>query len=164
MISCLLARLMSKFKLPSHFRDERKEVVSMFDFYHRAMEKYDKLTEVFNGPLDGADLILAVHKFRDLMSSYKDLTGSELLDWLTLYAISCQSDVLHDKVSASLEVACSIRFVDRQTLFNQMMSSGVLPEVSGGSSDILDSVGAKELISSNCSALALKSVCNFVVS
>ena len=106
--SNILARLMSKFKLPSHFRDERKEVVSMFDFYHRAMEKYDKLTEVFNGPLDGADLIRVVHKFRDLMSSYKDLTGSELPDWLTLYAISCQSDVLHDKVSASLEVACSI--------------------------------------------------------
>jgi hypothetical protein len=162
--SNILARLMSKFKLPSIYKDERHEVASVIDLYHRSVRKYDKLADVFNGSLDGADLILAVQKFRDLMESYKEGIGPELLDWLTLYAVSCQSDVLHDKVAASLEVACSIRFVDRQTVFNEMMSSGVLPEVSTKQTDILHTVGAKELIASNCSTLALKSVCNFVVS
>ena len=161
--SNILARLMSKFKLPSQFKDERHEVASVVDLYHRAVKKYDKLADVFNGSLDGADLILAVQKFRDLITSYKVEIGSELLDWLTLYAISSQSEVLHDKVSASLEVACSIRFVDRQTMFNDMRLTGVLPEVVGRQTDILDTVGAKELIASSCSALAMKSVCNFVV-
>ena len=96
-------------------------------------------------------------------TSYKVEIGSELLDWLTLYAISSQSEVLHDKVSASLEVACSIRFVDRQTMFNDMRLTGVLLEIVGRQTDILDTVGAKELIASSCSALAMKSVCNFVV-
>ena len=67
--------------------------------------------------------------------------------------------VLFDKVSASLEVACSVKLMDRQTLFNQIMSSGVHPSV-GPHTGILDSVGAKEMFLPRSSALALKSICN----
>ena len=50
------------------------------------------------------------------------------------------------------------------TLFNEMMASGVLPEVANDLPDIFDSIGATELHSGGSSCLALKSVCNFVVS
>ena len=86
-----------------------------------------------------------------------------MLDWLTLYALSSKNEVLFDKVSASLKVACSFRFVDRQTLFNSMMFSGVLPDI-GPQSDILESIGARELSLHGSSAIAFKSICNFVVS
>ena len=78
--------------------------------------------------------------------------GPELLDWLTLYALSSQIDVLHDKVQAALIVACSVKFTDRQVLFNEMMSSGVLPEMIGCQSDIMNSIGALELFSAYSSA------------
>ena len=45
-----------------------------------------------------------------------------------------------------------------------MMASGVLPEIDYHMPDILDSIGASELHSADSSSLALKSVCNFVVS
>ena len=126
--------------------------------------KYPKLSDVFMDASEGAELILVVHKFRDLFSSYKKGNDGELLDWLAMYALTNQSDVLRDKVQASLDVACSVKFVDRQTLFNEMMPSGVLPEIDYHMPDILDSIGASELHSADSSSLALKSVCNFVVS
>ena len=58
---------------------------------------------------EGAELILAIHTFRDLFSSYKKGLDCELIDWLTMYALANQSDVLLDKVQASLEVACSVK-------------------------------------------------------
>jgi len=161
--SNLLARLMSRVHLPIEFKDERHEVATVVDFYIRSMKKYDALNDVFAEILDGADLILAVHKFRDLFESYKQGINSDLLDWLTLYALSSKNEVLFDKVSASLKVACSVKFVDRQTLFNSMMFSGVLPDI-GPQSDILESIGARELSLHGSSAIALKSICNFVVS
>lgn len=48
-------------------------------------------------------------------------------------------------------------------MFNSMMTSGVLPDT-GPQSDILESVGARELFLHGSSAIALKSICNFVVS
>jgi hypothetical protein len=161
--SNLLARLMSRVQLPQEFKDERHEVATVVDFFFRSMKKYDMLNDVFAETIDGADLILSVHKFRDLFESYKQGISPDLLDWLTLFALSSKNEVLFDKVSASLKVACSVKFVDRQTLFNTMMSSGVLPDI-GPQSDILESVGARELFLQGSSAIALKSICNFVVS
>ena len=162
--SNLLDRLMSQYELPDRYVDDRHEVASAFDFYHRSLKKYSQLNDIFVDATEGAELILAVHKFRDLFSSYKKGLDNELLDWLTLYALANQSEVLHDKVQASLGVACSVKFVDRQILFNDMMASGVLPEIADNLPDILDSIGATELQSADSSCLALKSVCNFVVS
>jgi len=125
----ILDRLMSRFKLPDAFKDERHEVATAIDLYYRSLKKYDKLRDVFSDVFEGADLIMAVQKFRDLFFALKGNMGPELLDWLTLYALSSQSDVLHDKVQAALIVACSVKFTDRQVLFNEMMSSGVLPEM-----------------------------------
>jgi hypothetical protein len=161
--SNLLAWLMSRVHLPIEFKDERHEVATVVDFYIRSMQKYDALNDVYANTLDGADLILAVHKFRDLFESYKQGINSDLLDWLTLYALSSKNEVLFDKVLASLKVACSVKFVDRQTLFNSMMFSGVLPDI-GPQSDVLESIGSKELSLRGSSAIALKSICNFVVS
>ena len=161
--SNLLSRLMSRVQLPEEFKDERHEVATVVDFYIRSMKKYEALNDVFTETLDGADLILAVHKFRDLFESYKQGISSDLLDWLTLYALSSKNEVLFDKVSASLKVACSVKFVDRQTIFNSMRTSGVLPDT-GPQSDILESIGARELFLHGSSAIALKSICNFVVS
>ena len=161
--SNILARLMSKVDLPDRFKNEKYEVQSVVDFFFRAHKKYTKLNEVFTDALDGASLILAVQKFRDLFLSYSGHVSSDLLDWLTIFAVSSQSDGLYDKVSSALEVACSVNLIGRQSLFNQMMSSGVLPAV-GGMTDILDSAGAVELFSPGTSQLALKSICNFVVS
>jgi len=155
---------MSQYALPDKYVNAKHEVASAFDFYHRSLMKYSKLNDVFVDASEGAELILAVHKFRDLFSSYKKGLDCELLDWLTMYALANQNDVLRDKVQASLEVACSVKFVDRQTLFNEMMASGVLPEIDNNMPDILDSIGATELHSAASSSLALKSVCNFVVS
>ena len=45
-----------------------------------------------------------------------------------------------------------------------MMASSVLPEIANNMPDILDSIGATDLHSADSSCLALKSVCNFVVS
>ena len=160
----ILDRLMSRFKLPDIFKDERHEVATAIDLYYRSLKKYDKLSDVFSDAFEGADLIMAVQRFRDLFFALKGNMGPELLDWLTLYALSSQSDVLHDKVQAALIVACSVKFNDRQVLFNDMMSSGVLPEAMDHPSDIMNSIGALELFSANSSAIALKSVCNFVVS
>ena len=161
--SNILARFMARVKLPEEFKNEKYEVLTVVDFYYRAMKKYERLNEVFQDKLDGADLILAVSEFRDLITSYKPDLGSDMVDWLTMFAMSCQSDVLFDKVSVSLEVACSVGFVKRQTLFNDMMSSGVLPDT-GEKCDILDSIGAQEVLHSNSKCLALKSICNFVTS
>ena len=65
---------------------------------------------------------------------------------------------------AALGAACSVRFVDRQNMFNGMMISGVLPDVAA-QSDVLNLIGAMELfdLTDLTSCLALKSVCNFVV-
>ena len=41
--------------------------------------------------------------------------------------------------------------IGSQTLFNDMMSSGVLPEVRDHQSDVMNSVGVMELFSENCS-------------
>jgi hypothetical protein len=160
----ILDRLMSRFKLPDAFKDERHEVATAIDLYYRSLKKYDKLRDVFSDVFEGADLIMAVQKFRDLFFALKGNMGPELLDWLTLYAVTSQSDILHDKVQAALIVVCFVKLADRQVIFNEMMSPGVLPETIGCQSDIMNSIGALELFSANSSAIALKSVCNFVVS
>ena len=164
--SDILDRLISRFDLPSQYVNDKREVASVFDFHIRSLERYEKLRDVFDHDPKGADLILAVHKFRSLFSSYKKDIDPQLLDWLTLLALSGQNDVLHDKVQAALEVACSVRFSDRQILFQDMMTSGVLPDVAV-QPDVLNSIGAMELrdlsnLTSSC--LALKSICHFVVS
>jgi hypothetical protein len=167
--SDIVDRLISRFDLPEQYVNDKREVASVFDFHLRSLERHEKLRDVFDHDPKEADLILAVHnnhKFRSLHSSYKKNIDPQLLDWLTLLALSNKDDVLHDKVQAALEVACSVRFVERQTLFNNMMISGVLPDVAV-QSDVLNSVGALELrdlsdLTSSC--LALKSICHFVVS
>jgi hypothetical protein len=164
--SDILDRLISRFDLPVQYVNDKREVASVFDFHIRSLERYDKLRDAFDHDPKGADLILAVHKFRSLYSSYKKNIDPQLLDWLTLLALSNKDEVLHDKVHAALKVACSVRLVERQTLFNNMMISGVLPDVAV-QSDMLNSVGALELrdlsdLTSSCSAL--KSICHFVVS
>ena len=77
---------------------------------------------------------------------------------------SGHNDVLHYKVQAALEAACSVSFVDRQTMFNSMITFGVLPDVAV-QYDVLSLPGAMEMFdpSNQTSALALKSVCDFVV-
>ena len=72
------------------------------------MKKCDMLNETFAETLDGDDSILAVHKFRDLFESYKQGISSDLLDWLTVFALSDENEVRVGKVSASLKVACSV--------------------------------------------------------
>ena len=157
-----LDRLVAQFKLPAELKSEKNEVHSVTDFYLHALRKYEKLRTVFEGSTDGAELILAVHRFRDLFKSYKAV-GPELLDVVTVIAIAQISDSLNDKVSDSLEVACSVPMKVRRALFKEMMSSGVLPAVSCNS-DILESVGAKEILSPESCALGLKSICSFIVS
>ena len=109
--SDILDRLISRFDLPVQYVNDKREVASVFDFHIRSLERYDKLRDVFDHDPKGADLILAVHKFRSLYSSYKKNIDPQLLDWLTLLALSNKDEVLHDKVQAALEVACSVRFV-----------------------------------------------------
>ena len=109
----ILDRLVSRYSLPDVFKE--KKVATIHDMYFRSLKKYEKLQDIFNDASDGAELILAIQKFRDLFSAYKSGLGPELLDWLTLLALSSQSDILYDKVQAALVVACSVKFVDRQT-------------------------------------------------
>ena len=97
---------MSKIELPDRFKNDNKEVQSVVDFFFRAHKKYSKLNDVFTDDLDGANLILVVQKFRDMFSSYADRVSPDLLDWLTIFALSNLNDVLFDKVSSALEVAC----------------------------------------------------------
>ena len=87
--------------------NDKREVASVFDLHIRSLERYEKLRGVFNDDPKGADLILAVFKFRSLYSSYKKNIDPQLLDWLTLLVLSGHNDVLHGKVQAALEAACS---------------------------------------------------------
>ena len=158
----VMSRLIARFRLPEEFRSEKNEVHSVTDFYLRSVKKYDRLKTVFDSNPQGADLILAVHRFRELMISYKDTLSDQLLDALTIVALAHQSDQLGDKVNDSLSVACGVLTSGRKTVFDQMMISGVLPEAIGPS-DILRSLGARELFAPS-GAQALKSVRQFVVS
>ena len=73
-----MSRLISRFRLPEEFRSERNEFHSVTDFYLSLVEKYDKLKIVFDSALQGADLILAIRRFRELMLSYKDTLTDQL--------------------------------------------------------------------------------------
>jgi hypothetical protein len=157
-----LVRLMSRLKLPEELKSKYHQVHSVMDFYLRSLTKYEKLKTVFDSSLEGADLILAVERFRELFRSYKDCVTDELLDALTVIAISLQSDQLADKVNDAISVACGVSSIERKALHIEMISSGVLPQASGPS-DILRSAGAREFFSPDGSK-ALKSIRQFVVS
>ena len=68
--SDILDRLISRFDLPEQYVNDKREVASVSDFHIRSLERYEKLRDVFDHGLKGADLILAVHKFRSLYSSF----------------------------------------------------------------------------------------------
>ena len=74
-----LVRLMSRLKLPEELKSKYHQVHSVMDFYLRSLTKYEKLKTVFDSSLEGADLILAVERFREWFRSYKDCVTDELL-------------------------------------------------------------------------------------
>ena len=64
----ILDRLVSRYSLPDMFKE--KKVATIFDMYYRSIKKYEKLQDNFIDASDGAELILAIRKFRDLFSAY----------------------------------------------------------------------------------------------
>ena len=57
---------------------------------------------IFDSALQGADLILAIYRFRELMLSCKDTSTDQLLDMLSDVALAHQPNELCDKVNDSL--------------------------------------------------------------
>ena len=78
--SDILDRLTPRFDLPEQHVNDKREVASVFDFHLRSLERHEKLRDVFDHDPKGADLILAVYKFRSLYSSYKKNIDPQLLD------------------------------------------------------------------------------------
>ena len=65
-----LTGLVTRFELPDHYKSERHEVHIVMDFYIPSVEKYKELSLTFQDSTEGAELILAVERFRDLFRSF----------------------------------------------------------------------------------------------